>query len=176
MTVCLQQCNVPIARSGTWNLEGRNIMRDDPASKINILQGEVRAAIEAALPEYLLGRRWFGGKARTIRSVEMVEAVPLSGGALGPYLALARVDYTVGDPQTYVIPLGFAGGRRAEGVRRETPQAVLAEVSIGAEGEGVVYDASWDKGFASSLLETIREGRRFRGSSGEVVAWAMQAS
>src|SRR2546423_15317705 len=125
-------------------------MRDDPASKIDILQGEVRAAIERALPEYMLGRRWFGGKARTIRGVEMMEAVPLSGGASGPYLMLVRVDYTAGDPQTYVIPLGFAGGRRAEGVRRETPQAGVAEGDVGAEGEGGGYDACGGKGFASS--------------------------
>ncbi len=31
-----------------------------------ILQGENRAKLEAALPEYIRGRRWFGGKARRI--------------------------------------------------------------------------------------------------------------
>src|SRR6476619_949883 len=110
--------------------------KDNESHNIDILQGEARAAIEAALPGYLLGRRWFGGKARTIRSVEIVEAVPLSGGASGPLLTLVRVHYTAGDPQTYVIPMDFATGGRAEEVRRETPQAVLAQVSMGAEGQG----------------------------------------
>jgi maltose alpha-D-glucosyltransferase/alpha-amylase len=135
----------------------------------NIFHGESRAAVESALPAYMPARRWFGGKARTIRSVEVVEAVPLSGF----FLTLVSVSYTEGAPQTYMLPLSFASGQRAEQVRRQTPEAVLAEVKVGAEG--VVYDASWDKDFAMALLEAIKEGRRFKGASGDVVAWPMHA-
>ncbi|MFL5732626.1 MAG: maltokinase N-terminal cap-like domain-containing protein, partial [Chloroflexia bacterium] len=143
----------------------------DTNRQIDIFGTESRAAIEAALPAYLPARRWFGGKARTIRSVEIEEAIPFSGDPPRYYLTLIRVSYVEGDPQTYVIPLTFAAGERAEEVRRETPQAVLVEVSGGAEG--IIYDTSWDREFTLALLEAIAAGRRFGGDTGEVVAWPM---
>jgi maltose alpha-D-glucosyltransferase/alpha-amylase len=134
---------------------------------IDIFEGEIRSAIESALPVFMPARRWFGGKARIIRAVEIMEAIPISRF----YLTLVRVSYDEGAPQTYVIPLSFAGGQRAEGLDRETPEAVLARVR-----EGVVYDASWDREFALALLEAIREGRRFKGASGEIVTWPARAA
>ena len=43
-----------------------------------LLGGEGRAALEAALEPILLARRWFGGKARAIRRATVVEMVPLA--------------------------------------------------------------------------------------------------
>ncbi|HYP41631.1 MAG TPA: putative maltokinase, partial [Chloroflexia bacterium] len=76
-----------------------------------------------------------------------------------------RVSYTEGEPQTYVLPLTFASGGRAAQVQRETPQAVVAELP-----GGVLYDAVYDKEFASSLLEAIRYSRQFKSGSGEIRA------
>jgi maltose alpha-D-glucosyltransferase / alpha-amylase len=153
-----------------------------------VVEGDVlgvdgRAALEAALPQYLPERRWFGGKARTIRSVKIAEVIPLtSDGATqlsngSFYLALIRVEYTEGAGQTYVLPLSFAAGGRVAELRGSTPQAIVASVPLVAEGvsEGVYYDASWDKDFAQCLLEAIERGRSYPAASGEVVAWPTDA-
>ena len=42
-----------------------------------VFQGAAKAALEAALPRYLMPRRWFGAKARTIRGIGIVEAIPI---------------------------------------------------------------------------------------------------
>ncbi len=57
------------------------------------------------LPEFLLRQRWFGGKARTIRSVEVSDIVPFHFATLRSYFILARVTYTAGAAETYDIPL-----------------------------------------------------------------------
>ncbi|HEX9989508.1 MAG TPA: putative maltokinase [Chloroflexia bacterium] len=128
-----------------------------------IFAGENKAALEAILPAYLLSCRWFGGKARTIRSAEIAEAFPFSHGA---FITTIQVRYAEGEPQTYVLPLTFASGERSAKVQRDTPQAVVAQLP-----GSVLYDAVYDKGFASSLLEAIREDSQFKSSSGEIRAW-----
>ncbi|HYO49766.1 MAG TPA: putative maltokinase [Chloroflexia bacterium] len=132
-----------------------------------IFAGEHKAALEAILPACILSCRWFGGKARTISSAEIAEAFLFSRGA---YITTIRVSYTEGEPQTYVLPLTFASGERAAQVQRDTPQAVVAQLP-----GGVLYDAVYDKEFASSLLEAIREDSQFTSGSGEIRAWPTTA-
>ena len=49
----------------------------------NLFMGESRYHLEAILPTYLKERRWFGGKARKMKSVQLLEAisVPLRSGS-----------------------------------------------------------------------------------------------
>src|SRR5690606_24309313 len=111
-----------------------------------VLDGPERARLEAALPGFLAGRRWFGGKARTIRRVELLDAPAL--GASGAHrLALLRVAYVSGAPETYSLPLGFAGGERAARIRSEIPGAALAEVDA-RDASGLLYASDRDPAFA----------------------------
>ena len=76
---------------------------------------EVRLALPERLPAYLSVQRWFGGKARKIRSAELLDLVPLQTGEADAYLLLARVEYESGPGDTYVLPMIFseaAIGRR----------------------------------------------------------------
>ncbi len=51
----------------------------------------LQTQLPAALPQFLLQQRWFGGKARPIQSVEIPDIVPLT--IVNAYLILARVNY-----------------------------------------------------------------------------------
>ena len=82
-----------------------------------------RRDLELALPSYLAARRWFGGKARKIARVEILDAVPLPGGSREARFALSRVEYAEGEAETYAAPLAFASGERGEQVRRALPAA-----------------------------------------------------
>ncbi len=145
-----------------------------------VFHAPARAALEAALPRYLTPRRWFGSKARTIRGIAIVEAVPMLPDA---YLALLRVDYTAGEPETYVLPVGFATGAAARKFMAERPTGIIAALQIGqpesgASGEsasvfaGILYDAVWNLDFCQALLAAIVARRQFRGATGNVVATA----
>src|SRR5512137_2175615 len=92
-----------------------------PGAWETVFQGAARASLAAALPQYLMPRRWFGAKARTIRSIEIVEAVPIRPDA---YLVMIRVNYAAGDPDTYVLPMAFVGGAAAQALGQERPAAV----------------------------------------------------
>ncbi len=128
---------------------------------------EAKAALEELLPAYLDGRRWFGAKARQIRTVRLVEAVPFPYGQRLAYLVLAQVHFTEGQPETYLLPLTFTAG---DGIPEE---AVVARVRVrrerGGPVEGVLFDALADPEFLEALPEAIGRRRRCRGADGEVV-------
>jgi maltose alpha-D-glucosyltransferase/alpha-amylase len=137
------------------------------------LRGRGKVAVEAILPYYLKARLWFGGKERTIRSVNILEANPFTQARGRPkfYIALLRVDYFEGEAETYMLPLAFATGERADQVLSEFPQAVVARLQVEGEAEGgLLFDALWDKAFCETLLEAIGRRRRFKGAAGEVTA------
>jgi maltose alpha-D-glucosyltransferase/alpha-amylase len=134
-------------------------------------RGRGKAALEAVLPYYLKPRRWFGGKARAMRSVSIIEAIPIAQGRERPkfYVTLLRVDYFEGEAETYVLPLAFATGGRADQVLSEFPQAAVVRLEVEGE-EGLLFDALWDEGFCGTLLQAIARRRRFDGTAGELAA------
>jgi maltose alpha-D-glucosyltransferase/alpha-amylase len=138
-----------------------------------IFRERLRGELADRLPTWLRARRWFGGKARKIKSTALREAVPLFDDTFTAYLAFLELEYTEGPSETYVFPLAFATGEKAQALSRDFPQAVVVPLHVrGAQGGdpqvGVLYDAAYDEAFGRLLLETIGRGRRFKGSYGEV--------
>ncbi len=143
------------------------------ASWGELFEGRRKAALEEILPDFLRSRRWFGGKARPIQSVEIVESIPVPAGGASPQsrVLLARVTYVQGEPETYLVTLSVATGDRADRLLNEQPRAAVARLQVRGGGEGgVLHEAVWDKGFSSTLLASIARRRRFKGQVGELVA------
>lgn len=148
-------------------------LSDVPALKVSgawetVFQGAAKAALEAALPRYLMPRRWFGAKARTIRGIGIVEAIPILPEAT---LVMLRVDYTAGEPDTYVLPTAYMAGAAAQALAQERPAAVIATLKAGRKN-GILYDAVWNLDFCQALLDAIVQQRQIHGATGDVVATA----
>jgi maltose alpha-D-glucosyltransferase/alpha-amylase len=103
-----------------------------------------------------------------MRSTRIVDAIPLAPAS--SWIAMARVEYSEGDPETYLLPLALADADRASCLLRESADAVVARVRREDGAAGVVYDALHDRRFCTLLLEAIERHRRFRGEAGELVA------
>ncbi|GIW39661.1 MAG: trehalose synthase [Candidatus Binatia bacterium] len=126
-----------------------------------------RSSLERVLPDFLVGCRWFGGKARRIRGATAAETLRFSDDFAG---LLVNVGYVEGEPETYFLPVSVATGEEAELVRRGTPGAVVARLRLDSSGEeGLLYDASVDGRFARLLLDAMARRRRFRGAQGELL-------
>ncbi len=140
----------------------------------SLVTGDDREALEQVLPEYLQPRRWFGGKARKVRSAEVVEALDASTREVASYLMLVRVNYVQGDAETYVLPVAHAEGRHAVRLEKEQPHAVIARLA-GASGPGedghagLLFDPMVDPAFANELLRVMATPRKLRGEKGELV-------
>ncbi|HEV2854571.1 MAG TPA: maltose alpha-D-glucosyltransferase [Thermoanaerobaculia bacterium] len=137
------------------------------------LEGKCRRDLESVLLDVLPSRRWFGGKARTVRGIEIREVIPVGAGAI---LTLLGVDYTEGEAEVYALPLAFApdapaGSVIAERLRNENPALIVARLESDVpEGTGLLYDPLGEPGFSRELLHAIERGERFRGQRGDLVA------
>ncbi|HUG54913.1 MAG TPA: maltose alpha-D-glucosyltransferase [Vicinamibacteria bacterium] len=139
-----------------------------------VLRGREGEALGEVLAGFLTSRRWFAGKARRIRSVELQDAVPIPVGSDAAWVTLAHVSYAEGEGEIYALPLAFATGERASRVRRGMGRALVAELEVDGQ-TGLLYAAEGDPELGRALLEAVARGRRFEGEAGEIVAEATSA-
>ncbi len=133
------------------------------------LRDGTREQLEAVLPGFLMTSRWFGGKARDVTGVSIVESIPINYAGETSYLTFVRVTYAEGDPDVYVLPLAYATGDSGAQIESTVPPAAIARLRIGDTG-GLIYDATRGRAFPVALLDGIIRSRRLEGSAGAVIA------
>jgi maltose alpha-D-glucosyltransferase/alpha-amylase len=135
-----------------------------------ILEEKNRFGIREILPDYLRAQTWFKGKSKTIKLLTIKEDVPvkLASGA-DARLAFLQVDYVDSDTEIYSLPLAFAVGVEADGLRQHSPERVIAELNFAPPAQsGLLYDAFGSPDFCAALLEMICRPRRVKASQGEI--------
>jgi maltose alpha-D-glucosyltransferase/alpha-amylase len=127
--------------------------------------------LERTLRDYMKGRRWFRGKAREMRSADIKDVIAMRFGQSTTYIVLIQVEYTEGEPETYVVPLTTAVSDKPGELIKEYPHALVANLKPrNTDGQWTLYDALVDKGFSKFLLQAIGRKRRFKGEIGEISA------
>ena len=138
-----------------------------------ILGRYAKSSLERILPGYLRGCRWFGGKARRIRAVNFIDAVPVPFDSDQAFFTTVMVSYGDGEPESYFLPLAFMTGDRAVELQQSFPQAVVARLKTRERGEtveGILADALYDRAFLRVLLESLARRREFKDKTAEIVA------
>ena len=126
-----------------------------------MVQGDARAQLERALPEYLQIQRWFSSKGRGVARTRLVDAVRLQAQPQN-YLALVRVEFEDGGLERYFLPLAYKQGDEAGALNEAYPRAAVAWLS-GPSGRLLLHDATADEGFWLSLYRATE--RNWRGRS-----------
>jgi maltose alpha-D-glucosyltransferase / alpha-amylase len=131
----------------------------------------VVSGLVAALPhDWLLRQRWFRGKAREVVTVELFDHAMLAmEGVPQLLLTTIRVGYTAGEPELYLLPLGF---RPAAGAEDTEPLLTYS----GEAGEIRLFEGLLDRASSAGLLSFIEQQRTvasahgsFRGRSTEIL-------
>ncbi|MEA2239296.1 MAG: maltose alpha-D-glucosyltransferase / alpha-amylase [Thermoanaerobaculia bacterium] len=117
-------------------------------------------SLRRALEAYVRSRRWFGGKARTIASLQLQETVPLPDDR--GVLAFVHIEYADGEPETYIVPLGVAQARRAREQEGPNVPSMIARLRDGH----FLYEPLADPKFGGELLEVIARRRTLKGNHG----------
>jgi maltose alpha-D-glucosyltransferase/alpha-amylase len=137
-------------------------------SATNELLADFRRSLPPILPDFLAQRRWFGGKARVIQSIEVSDVVLLLSTGPQVYLFLIQVEYATGSIEMYALPLQLAIGEEQSPGGEPSPSL---KISWESNSEKIVlYDALSNQPFLTFLLEAIARGDRFKGVRGEVRA------
>lgn len=143
-----------------------------------LCEGTAAGTLTSLLPDILQTRRWFGGKARRIEAVRIIESIAIQAGTSTMILLMIRVEYGDGKGETYQMPITAAFGDAAGQVQQDFPQAVIAPLTLHRNGQdetGVLYDALWNKDLSLALLQAISLGSRYQGGTGVLTATPTQA-
>jgi trehalose synthase-fused probable maltokinase len=129
------------------------------------LYPELRRALPPQLAGFLMRQRWFGGKARTIRSAELADVLPIAAGDAQVFLLVVAVKYAEGPEESYAVPVVRAAAAGSEieagALRIETRQT---------GGALILTDALKDERFLRALLELIEGRAVVAGEKGELRA------
>ncbi len=138
-------------------------------------EGQARAQLEALLPDFFRASRWFGGKAKTIRSTRFADVLREEAGDGAMMLGLIDVSYQEGGAEMYTLPMTAAFDTEADRIRHDHPQSVIAALTVVQQRKrrlGILYDALWHEACAYALLTSMWRHAPFHGSSGTVVGSA----
>ncbi len=140
----------------------------------DLLKHELQPFLATVLLSHMRQKRWFGSKARRPRaaSIRDFASIPFDGSSA--QFVFLKIEYTDGDPETYLIPIAFASGERASEITNESPQSVIARIEIkrrGKNSEGIIFDALIENDFTTYLLDSISRRRRWKGQTGKVAAF-----
>ncbi|HEY3931546.1 MAG TPA: maltose alpha-D-glucosyltransferase [Verrucomicrobiae bacterium] len=127
--------------------------------------------LERALQSWLPSRRWFGGKAKTIKYARVQEMIRVPLGAEKAFFAFLQVEYVQAEPDIYVLPLACAVGEPAEILSRDSAPFVIARLNFNQPNQtGVIYDAVASKDFCRALLELFSAQKNLDGKFGQLEA------
>jgi maltose alpha-D-glucosyltransferase / alpha-amylase len=123
----------------------------------------LRKGLPVALPEFLMQRRWFGGKSRAIKTVRVRDVVPVDlPDNAQACICLIEIEYAGGAADTYSLPFVTASGH---------DDTTAPSIRLIADAEEIVlHDALADRSFQEFLLDKIRNEQRLPGEQGEI--WA----
>ncbi len=139
-----------------------------PALRNPLPQEAIRQLESRVLPPYIQERRWFGGKARTIQRMQIVNNTPLAVGRQGVALLFIEVSYNDGLPELYQLPIAFTSDEQEmNNLNTSQPTSIIARVTN--EGtEGYLYDAMyWDE-YRQLLLQLIARRKNLRTDHSEL--------
>ncbi|HXS36841.1 MAG TPA: maltose alpha-D-glucosyltransferase [Flavipsychrobacter sp.] len=106
------------------------------------------------LPDYLMKMRWFGGKARTIHSIRIIDHALIPIEENETVILLVEITYKSGLPEIYQLPVSFANEKNATIIKENHPQAVISNIKKKNE-TGILYDALYSDSFRSTMIKLM---------------------
>jgi maltose alpha-D-glucosyltransferase / alpha-amylase len=131
----------------------------------DIMEDGTREKLEKVLPRYLWGQRWFGGKARSVHAVRIIDWTEVPAQPALVFWTLLKVEFQERTFDLYSLPLGvIAGpGAQSQGGR------VVARLS-GPKEERLLIDALADDAACMAILSAIAGGRELATRNGLIRA------
>ncbi len=127
----------------------------------DLVVSEGKASLEAVLPSYYQRSRWFGGKARPLKFIRIIDVMPLPGDGGTLYVLITQVAFRDGGVDWYIIGAGFLQDEAM--LPEEVLQAGVAIAHVqDSEGNslGVLYDALGHAEMARRLGNFIVTAKR----------------
>ena len=116
---------------------------------------------------YVQKNRWFRGKAKKIKSIEISDTIPLSTGKLNSFILFIEIVYIEGRNEQYVIPLSVITSEEVAEKKQKFPEALVAYVEIDGH-EGLLYDGSYNPQVRDLLMKLIMQKGKIKHKKGAI--------
>jgi maltose alpha-D-glucosyltransferase/alpha-amylase len=133
----------------------------------SVLEERPRRELEAILPAFAKGQRWFAAKDAEVERAGIARHAVLEWRGESFLLTDLELALRGRETQRYQLPLAVAWGEEQIGFGAPLAPFTLAKIRR-AQKVGVLYDATAGEGFARALLAGMREGRRVPAPAGEL--------
>lgn len=134
----------------------------------DLLHSYGKAVLEQRLTHYLANRHWLGSEPRRIRTMNIIESIPIPcENKTGSWIQI-RVDYLDSEPEIYSLTLAIAQGDAAATILAKSPFHVIARLD--SDPPSVLYDAIIDPDFCRTALQLISKQEGLSSTTGELTA------
>jgi maltose alpha-D-glucosyltransferase / alpha-amylase len=120
---------------------------------------------DRVLQSYLTRSRWYREKSRSVRKVQIVDRVSLGSREHRSWMLFAAIDFADDRSETYLVPAALALREEAVTIAEQTPQAVIANVTVKDE-PGVIYDAVYNAEVREQILGYLLNRKTVRTQEG----------
>jgi maltose alpha-D-glucosyltransferase/alpha-amylase len=124
------------------------------AAAWNQMKVSTKNELKTILLNYVHRNRWFRGKAKKIKNIEITDTIALATGALNSYIIIIETMYIEGKNELYVIPLSITTGDEIAEIKYRHPEAQVAHIEIDGH-EGLMFDGSYNKKMRDLLFQLI---------------------
>ncbi len=141
----------------------------------SVLRPPACQALERAIPDYVVSRRWHRRRATAVQSAKIHDVVSLgrANDRTQTELAVVRVRYEDGQDAMYLIPIGFTTESLAAQMDAASSERTIARLTVkhaGPSETGILADAFGEPAFCELLLEAIAARRKLNGRQGTLIA------
>ncbi|VVM07206.1 maltokinase N-terminal cap-like domain-containing protein [Methylacidimicrobium tartarophylax] len=133
----------------------------DPLAERFWFSAEGRRLAGTLFPPFLLGRRWFSGKARGLEEVWVADAFLLGPREAGLRLLLLQVRFAAGETALFSLPIRLAGNLPPTGLVEGDRIGPLS-----ASSPQCLWEATGDPLFGGALLDLLAEEKELLGPQG----------
>ncbi len=116
---------------------------------------------------YVQKSRWFRGKAKKIKSIELNDTIPLSTGKFNSYILFIEIFYIEGRNEQYVIPLSVITSEEVTEKKNKHLESLIAYVEIDGH-EGLLYDGSYNPMVRDILMKLILQKGKVKHKKGAI--------
>lgn len=125
-------------------------------------------SVKNLLLPYIQKNRWFRGKSKKIKDINILDRIALTECELNSYLLIFETIYFEGKNETYVMPLSIATGEGSMDIRYNHPEAFISQVAIDSR-EGILYDGSFNKSVRDEFMRVIVQRNKIKSKDGELM-------
>ena len=135
-----------------------------------VLEGDSKAFLEKKiLTKYLKNCRWYGGKARQLKSIIINENISIPVDEDFASMLILQVNYVTGSSENYILTVTYTPELKADKMMKESPQSIIARVKKGEES-GFLFDAIYSRDVRDQFLNLILKKKKIKGHNGLLTA------